>query len=370
MKINKNKVAVIADLHIGKHGASNMWFETTLNWVKWFALQCKEHKIQDIIILGDLFESRYFIPVLVLDFVSEVFKHLEDFNIIITIGNHDCFYNYRYDANSLKIFQKWEGINVLSDIKTIKVFGKTLSFCPWACDVNVLPDSDIIFGHFDIKAFQTNQYHKSTVGVSAADLLKRSDIVMSGHYHLSQEKVFKDPNKTDKLKKVIYVGSPFQLSWHEQGQEKGFYILDITNMSTEFITNPISPKHKKMVFDNNIKTSDQLKNMISDAKGHICEVVVDYDYSKSENIEASKMSLERCLNLIAESALKIKFVYAEYENDFNEGVEFVSQGVDVLGDIVAYTKENENVTFPEETIEYLKKQYQVAESKSSGSEDD
>ena len=111
-------------------------------------------EIKDIFILGDVFHHRSEISVNTLSVSQQFFKILEDFNIIILVGNHDAYYRDRSDVNSISIFDGWSNITTIDESYSDNFFGKTLSFWPWGCPIENIPESDILFGHFEIESFR------------------------------------------------------------------------------------------------------------------------------------------------------------------------------------------------------------------------
>ena len=46
--LNKSKVAIISDLHLGIHSNSSFWHEIAINWAKWLKEELNNKKITDI----------------------------------------------------------------------------------------------------------------------------------------------------------------------------------------------------------------------------------------------------------------------------------------------------------------------------------
>jgi DNA repair exonuclease SbcCD nuclease subunit len=83
-----------------------------------------------------------------------------------------------------------------------------------------------------------NAHKLCEVGVKPKDLLKKSPLIFSGHFHLNEERDY-DTGK------IVYVGSPFQLDFGERECKKGYYIIDFNDLSYNFYINSKSPVHKK-----------------------------------------------------------------------------------------------------------------------------
>ena len=50
-------------------------------------------------------------------------------------------------------------------------------------DIEKLPESQYLFGHFEITTFKMNNYKICDKGVTPDDLLKKAPLVFSGHFH-------------------------------------------------------------------------------------------------------------------------------------------------------------------------------------------
>ena len=53
--INKSKVAIFSDLHLGVHSNSTEWHKYAIEWANWFRDECREKGIKDIIFCGDIY---------------------------------------------------------------------------------------------------------------------------------------------------------------------------------------------------------------------------------------------------------------------------------------------------------------------------
>lgn len=235
-----NNVAVISDCHIGIHQDSQIWHEITLNYANWLYDILNKKNIKDIIICGDIHNNRNEISVQTINTVNNFFKTLKDFNIYITVGNHDAYYSDRSDINSLTLLNEWKNVDIFDNIVSTYQYGKNIVFCPWATAVDKIPKCDILFGHFDIAGFNMTRQKISASGIMSNDILKICNLIFTGHFHLREERKYEQGT-------IIYTGCPYELDWGDCGSDaKGVYILDIQNKKYEFIENKTSPKHKRI----------------------------------------------------------------------------------------------------------------------------
>jgi DNA repair exonuclease SbcCD nuclease subunit len=278
LTIKTDKVCCIADLHIGVHQNSIFWHETALKWAKWLKEELNEKGIKDIFILGDLYHYRDEIAVNTIHVVNQILRMWSDFNIVILVGNHDAFYKDRSDVNSLSILDGWKNILVISEPTTYTILGKAVTFLPWGASPKDVEKSDVLFGHLEIESFKMNSHKHCDHGMKTSDLLKKADLIMTGHFHLRDERKYDD-------KTILYVGNPFEMDFGDVGSTKGYYILDFNDLAYTFFENNLSPKHKKLSITEllNFKSlsATEVKEFVNN---NIVKLAVDKKIS-SDNIE-------------------------------------------------------------------------------------
>jgi len=268
MQIKGTEVGIFSDPHYGVHRNSATWHKIALDHAKWAAEQFKKNGIQDIIIPGDIFHDRNDIAVNTLHVVTDIFDVLRDFNIIITVGNHDAYYRDNSTVNSVSILRGWSNITVVDTLAVETLQGQKIAFCPWGQDINEVPKCDLIVGHFEINSFKMNSFKVCTNGLKSSDLTDRAPLTITGHFHHREERKYKDGT-------ILYVGSPYQEDWGDFGTTKGLYILDLSDLSYKFIENNISPRYMRLQYTeltNGTYTPDTLKLAI---KGNIVKFIVD-----------------------------------------------------------------------------------------------
>lgn len=235
----QNKVCCVSDIHIGVHQNSAIWHDIAISWSRWLRDELKREKIHDIIICGDLFHYRDEIAVNTIQVVTEILENWSSFNILVLVGNHDAFYKDRADINSLSILRGWSNITVVDKLTQIHQFGRDFLFCPWGTKSAEITKNDIIFGHFEIESFKMNHFKVCTEGIKTKDLLKKSDLIITGHFHHREERVYKNG-------KILYIGNPYQMDFGDVGTMKGYYILDMKTSEYQFTQNTLSPSHIKI----------------------------------------------------------------------------------------------------------------------------
>jgi hypothetical protein len=84
----------------------------------------------------------------------------------------------------------------------------------------------ILIGHFEIKGFEMYKGLPAHDGLDAS-IFDRFDLVLSGHFH-----------KKSTSGNITYVGTPYEMTWSDYGDKKGFHILDTDTLELTFIENP------------------------------------------------------------------------------------------------------------------------------------
>lgn len=273
--LNKPLVCCVSDIHVGVHQNGAQWHKITLDWAQWLSKELKKKKIEDIIISGDFFHYRDEIAVNTLHFATKVLDVWKDFNIIMLVGNHDAYYKDKSDVNSLSILDGWNNITVLSELSTADLFGRTTTFCPWGIKSSDIPESDLIFGHFEIKSFKQNMHKMCASGMSASDLLEKTNLVVSGHFHLRDERVYENG-------KILYLGNPFEMDFGDMDNKKGYYTLDFNTLKYEFTENKLSPKHKKIFLSDLAKAGKLTPEIKKQFTNNFIRFVVDRNISADE----------------------------------------------------------------------------------------
>lgn len=273
--IKKSKVAIFSDLHLGVHSNSSEWHKYAIEWANWFREECRDKGIKDIIFCGDWHHNRSEISVNTLQVSADILDMFEEFNLIAITGNHDIYYKHRTDVNSLSIFKNRKNVTILEQYQTLEAFDKKLSFCPWNTPTSVIEESDVVFGHFEIQSFKMNAFKVCEEGVKVKDLLRKSSLVISGHFHTRHEKQFGAGT-------ILYVGNPFQMDFGDAGNRKGYHILDIDTLEYEFFENNVSPCYEKITLSELVDEGDITPLVKHKINNNIVKLKVDKNISQED----------------------------------------------------------------------------------------
>ena len=239
------KIAIVTDIHFGARSDSphfDKFFKKFYDEV--FFPELKERKIKTVLCLGDVFDRRKYINFNTLKSCKEYFfDKLKPYNVTIIAGNHDVYFKNTNDVNSLSLLlQEYDNIEIIS-FPEEKVFGNTKTLLlPWICDDNEQTSFELLkstsakvcFGHLEISGFHMSKGQDQDLehGLDQK-IFKKFDLVASGHYHHRSSK-----------NNIHYLGNPYEITWSDVDDPRGFHIWDTDTLELEFIQNPFRIFHK------------------------------------------------------------------------------------------------------------------------------
>lgn len=268
---NTKKIAIFSDIHFGKTRDSIIKLNTSIAFVDWFIDKCKENSIDLVIVAGDIFDNRNAISIITHDIVYLCIKKIaEQFPVFIIVGNHDTTLKATTDINSLKHFDEIYNVKIIEKTHELEINGRSILMFPWNGQFVEDKTYDFMFGHFEFNGAAMVGCTFENAALSMQELVRRSSLVFSGHFHIRKEY----PQETGK---IITIGSPFELDWGDIDNTKGFYILDISNRTYEFVENTISPKHYKYYWSK-LKNKTQVLSK-KEIEGNYIKIVIDDEYN-------------------------------------------------------------------------------------------
>jgi DNA repair exonuclease SbcCD nuclease subunit len=233
------KVAIITDVHWGARNDSTLFIDFFERFYKGtFFPTLKSQGIKTILMLGDTFDRRKYTSHATLHQAKRIFFD-EAYNLGINIhmiaGNHDTAFKNTNEVNSPRLLlNEYNNINVIDSPSVIDVLGVKVCMVPWICSDNYeqsfelikATDSDICMGHFEIAGFAMYRGMESREGLNPS-LFDKFDTVFSGHYHHKSS-----------LGNIHYLGNPYELTWQDYADPRGFHLFDPNTRELEFIKNP------------------------------------------------------------------------------------------------------------------------------------
>lgn len=219
------RILLIGDPHIRHTHLSEG--KALLEWVEFIA----ETKKPDLIVnLGDTFDTHAIIRAEVMCTVSRHLDRLLELKIptVLLLGNHDMHKPNSSEYHALEPFKSKNLIVV--DVVTV---ADGITYVPYVHDPRDWPkiSTSVAITHNTFIGADYG-FKTATDGIST-DVLD-CDLVASGHIHKKQVLEYGPMGSG----RVLYPGTPMCLSAGDAGQTKGLTILDISDMSQEFIESP------------------------------------------------------------------------------------------------------------------------------------
>jgi len=242
------KIVILGDTHFGARGDSLKFlkhFEKFYTEVVFPYMD--QNNVQHLIQLGDLFDRRKFINFNTLVeakrfFFDELKKRPIEFYTLL--GNHDIFWKESLSVSSTGSILGEYNFTLIDKPSTIEIGGTTFDLIPWICKENEQDvfnfidnsKSDICCGHFEIAGFPMYRGMHAEEGLSH-DMFAKYERVWSGHYHTRS-----------KAENIEYIGTPYEMTWQDAGDPKGFSVFDTETRELTFIQNPFTI-HEKLEYN-------------------------------------------------------------------------------------------------------------------------
>jgi len=233
------KVAIITDQHFGARNDSIAFLDFFQKFYdNTFFPTLANNNINTVLVLGDTFDRRKYINFYALQRAKEMFfDRLDGMGISVHMlaGNHDTYFKNTNDVNSPDLLLKeYNNINVIDEPTTIEVDGTKICMMPWICPENYQVSLDemkntkaeLCMGHFEIAGFAMYRGMESHDGLSK-ETFEKFDMVFSGHYHHRSS----DGH-------IYYLGNPYELTWQDYNDPRGFHLFDLSTRELEFFANP------------------------------------------------------------------------------------------------------------------------------------
>ena len=239
------KIALLGDTHIGARNDSpafHKFFAKFYNDV--FFPYLEKENIFHVIQLGDVFDRRKYINFNSLKQArGYLFDRLNnEYTTWMLVGNHDTYFKNTNEVNSLELllngYHNIIAVNSPTDIQC----DDDISFLlmPWISPENenqcisALGETraNVVVGHFEIDGFEMYKgaIHEGGMTYKTfADL----ELVLSGHFHHKSHS-----------HNIHYLGTPYEMTWSDYGDQKGFHVYDTEDRSLTFIPNPNVMFHK------------------------------------------------------------------------------------------------------------------------------
>lgn len=315
------KIAFIGDLHFGARNSNQViqrHQKTFFENVFWPYIE--KHNIKTVIQTGDYFDNRKWINLQTMSFQKKYFvDYAEKLNVTVhgIIGNHDIPLRHSLSMNSPQQILTEEHMNFYDKPKMLNFDGVDITFIPWVCKDNyeevtnvIREGGELLVGHLETQGAVLLPGRLSDEGYLPADFKNWKEVI-SGHYHTQ-----------NKIANVHYIGLPYQLMWNDTSSKQGFWILDTTDRSWEFIENTYSYFHRLTWNDG----CDYNMDLLSDS-------YVKINIKKKTSFEDFERFLDK-VNFQVPFEVKIVESFEEYNQENVKDIIQLSSTTELIGEYI------------------------------------
>src|SRR6056300_429521 len=301
------KIAILGDTHFGVRGDSLKFHDYYRKFYEnEFFPYLEKNNITNVIQLGDLFDRRKYINFNTLALSKAYFFDriaAQNISFYTLLGNHDIFWKESLEVSSTGLVLGEYDIHLIDKPSVINIDGTTIDMIPWICKENQKEvfeyidqsKSDLCFGHFEIAGFPMYKGMVVHHGLSH-EMFSKYERVLSGHYHTRS-----------KQENIEYVGTPYEMTWQDYNDPRGFSVFDTETRELEFIRNPYTI-HEKITYDD--KNHDPIDLSTIDIKDKYVKLAV---VNKTDLYKFDQFVNE----MYTKDAYEIKII--EDFSEFNDG---------------------------------------------------
>lgn len=348
------KYVIVTDTHAGVRADSNAFADYQDRfWENVFFPKCAALGVNHILHGGDFFDKRQYLSVKTMERVKKTFcRLLDEYDMTMTliVGNHDVLYKNTNEANSASnFFHGYDRVTVISEPLEI---GNIL-LMPWINRENYersveklqTTKAQYCLGHFEISGFEMHRGQVSTTGLDMS-IFNRFVHVYSGHFHTRST-----------VGNISYLGSPFELTWSDYNDPRGFHCFDDETGEIEYFRNPES-MFFRVEYDKATGSTKWLPSDPGDYKDKYIKVIVTGEGSSYELEQWRKGIVEQGpteIQIIESTILTEQIDIEEYNEQAAKGnLELIRE---YIANLEAKPALKSNV------MEYMNKLYIEAENK-------
>ena len=265
--------AIITDQHLdGRKGSQAFWDFFLKFYDEVFFPTLEENNIKILFDLGDTFDNRKYVDFVALERIKRhYYDRLQALGIQVhmIVGNHTAYYKNTNRINTPQLLlDSYDNITVYDEICDIDILGNTITMVPWINSENQFKvmshlentNSEVIMGHLEINGFEAHPGHTFEGGLDR-DIFSKFKRVYSGHFH--------HKSKSDN---IYYLGNPYEMTWSDYNEERGFHLYDVDTRKLQFIRNPFR-MFKKFYYNDQV--NDYFKVDLSEYKDSFVKVIVE-----------------------------------------------------------------------------------------------
>ena len=232
------KIALITDQHFGgKQDSQNFSNYIEKFYREQFFPYLSDNNINTVIDLGDTFDRRKFVNFNTLNQVRQFYFDVfleRDIKLHSIVGNHSTYYRNTNSVNSSELlYGHYDNVSTYASPETIHVGDTDIDLIPWINTENYdetmsflkNSKSQIALGHLEVAGFAMYKGYNAEDGIPK-ELFKGYEVVCSGHYHHKSSKG-----------NIHYLGAPYEITWSDYDDPRGFHVLDTETRELEYIRN-------------------------------------------------------------------------------------------------------------------------------------
>jgi exonuclease SbcD len=309
------KLLFISDVHIDnqKRNDKALWTKTRKIWLH-FVSQAIEHKVDALVVAGDLFDSGKPYP----EAISSVKDGLEladraGLKVILISGNHEKHNWPKHHRHLYEVFNGYANVEIAIKPRNISVGDYQISALPYLTipevrdihpssrpedvlsllsvemsrQIERLSDegSDILVGHATVMGakygvereltLSSSFFKEALVDIEEVESLYENGAIF-GHIHTAQPLG----------EKSRYIGSPYQIDFSEEGMEKGAILYEDGNVI--FLPTPKDLSRNFITYRARESFADDIRELEDRSLEQIMRVVIPFG-------EADKIDLVRAV---------------------------------------------------------------------------
>lgn len=258
MTNDEGKTLIFTDIHFGIHGNSEKYLAICKDTMKWITRLCAEQSIQNVVFMGDFFDSRSSIDVKTICYASEALNELSKTvkSVYMILGNHDIYLRDSTDIHSLSAYGCNSNIKIISE----PFFENGYAFLPWGYGTarrpaNVPRGTNCVFMHHDFpKSFffgnggcsrsvvsdtsVEDRYSELNMDVGMIEEVSANGgFIFSGHVHKKRQ------IPVGELSLITILGSPYETEYGFGDTSCGVCIYSNQTGAFDFVENPYNKRH-------------------------------------------------------------------------------------------------------------------------------
>jgi len=271
--------AFISDIHLSRYSQDKI--EDTnlperLNSIKNSLYEvgnyCREGKIKNIFIGGDILHGKSVIYAIAQDILLQFLKDFSDIAFYIIDGNHDLSGKGEDVVSALRPLENIKNVVWIPYNKILQLEEDGILFVPYSYNMEKIiksSNSKILISHFGLSEGILNSGMSIISSLSLKDLRGRYRLALLGHYHKPQEII--EPEFS-----LYYGGSTVQLDWGEKNDQKRFLIVDSDTLEVQSIPINCYRKHIELeITKDNVEDVKKILEEIKNKGDHLKVVLKD-----------------------------------------------------------------------------------------------